>query len=104
MATYAHMGVPVNEKPANADYIEGGKVWATNPDDHPYQVEYLCFDADSPMHEDIRTKNHVAFWVDDVDAAIAGQKVISEPFNATDTLRVAFINDNGAIIEVMQNI
>ena len=59
MATYAHMGVPVANKPEGAFYIDGGKVWATDPDTHAYQVEYLCFDADSPMHEAIRTKNHV---------------------------------------------
>ena len=45
-----------------------------------------------------------AFWVDDLNAALAGHKVICDPFDATEELRVAFIDDKGAIIELMQKI
>ncbi len=102
MATFHHIGVPVSAKQEGAAYIEGGKVWATDPADHPYNVEYLFFESDTPMHELIQTKNHVAFMVEDLDAALVGKTVICDPFDATETLRVAFIEDRGAILELMQ--
>lgn len=103
-ATFHHFGVPTKEKSKGEFYIAAGGVNATSPDDHPFRVEFLRFDADSPMHEAIRTRPHAAFMVDDLDAALKGQNVITEPFNATETLRVAFIEDRGAVIELMQTI
>ena len=64
----------------------------------------LRFEENSPMHEDIINKPHAAFIVDDLKTALEGKNVIVEPFDATESLRVAFINDNGAVIELMQNI
>ncbi len=102
MATYHHFGVPSEKTYEGAAYIEGAKVYATSPDDHPFRVEYLRFEADSPMHEWVRTRPHAAFMVDDLDAALAGKTIIVEPFDATEELRVAFIADGDALIEVMQ--
>ncbi len=104
MATFHHFGVPTDQSFEGSAYIEGGKVYATNPEEHPYRVEFLKFDADSPMHELVRTKPHAAFMVDDLAAAVAGKNVIVEPFEATETLRVAFITDGDALIELMESI
>ena len=104
MSDFHHFGVPVNAKQENETYLEGAKVFITDPESHPYRVEFLRFEEDSPMHEDVINKPHAAFVVDDLQTAMEGKNVIIEPFDATDTLRVAFINDNGAIIELMQNI
>ncbi len=71
---------------------------------HPFRIEFLRFEPDSPMHADVINNPHAAFMVENLDAALEGQTVIIEPFDATETLRVAFINDNGAVIELMQNI
>jgi hypothetical protein len=102
--TFHHFGVPTSAKGEDEVYIAGGGVHATSPDAHPYRVEFLRFDADSPMHEAIRTRPHAAFVVDDLKAALEGQNVITEPFDATDTLRVAFIMDGDAVIELMEMI
>jgi hypothetical protein len=56
------------------------------------------------MHEDVINNPHAAFIVDDLTAALEGKNVIVDPFDATETLKVAFINDKGAVIELMQNI
>ncbi len=104
MATFHHFGVPTQAQSDKETYIEGGKVYATSPDDHPYRAEFLRFEADSPMHELVRTRPHAAFVVDDLAAALDGQNVIVDPFDATETLRVAFIADGDAVIELMENI
>ena len=102
-ATFHHFGVPTSAQNDNETYIEGGKVYATSPDAHPYRVEFLRFDADSPMHEAVINRPHAAFMVDDLNAALAGQNVIIEPFDATEELRVAFIMDGDAVIELMES-
>ena len=103
-ATFNHFGVPTKEKREGESYYEGAGVHGTSPDDHPYRVEYLRFDADCPMHEAIQTRPHAAFMVDDLNAALEGQNIITEPFDVTDTLRVAFIMDGDAVIELMQTV
>jgi hypothetical protein len=99
---FHHLGVPVSTTQENEIFIEGGKVHITDPEAHPYRVEYLRFEPDSPMPQDVQTKAHAAFMVDSLDAALKGQNVIIEPFDATEDLRVAFINDRGAVIELME--
>ena len=103
-ATFHHFGVPTHEQRSGETYIEGAKVYITDPDDHPYRVEFLRFEADSAMHERVRTCPHAAFMVEDLDRALEGRDVIVPPFDATDALRVAFITDGDAVIELMQNI
>ena len=102
MATkYHHFGVPTQKQSADETYLEGAKLFLTDPANHPYNVEFLRFEADSPMPEVIRTQPHAAFVVDDLDAALEGQNVVLEPFDANETTRVAFILDGDALIEVM---
>ena len=100
--TFHHFGVPVDTTQENEIYIKGAKVYITDAEAHPYCVEYLRFEEGSPMHADVQTKPHAAFKVDNLDEALQGQNVIIEPFDATEELRVAFINDSGAVIELME--
>jgi hypothetical protein len=101
-ATFHHFGVPTHEQRSGETYIEGARVYATDPNNHPYRVEFLRFEAGSAMHELVRTCPHAAFMVDDLDLALDGQNVIVPPFDATDALRVAFIADGHAVLELMQ--
>lgn len=104
MAQFHHFGVPTKTKQENEMYIEGVKLHLTDPESHPYSVEFLRFEDDSPMHADVINNPHAAFIVEDLAAALEGKNVIVEPFNATETLRVAFIKDNEAVIELMEKI
>lgn len=103
-ATFHHFGVPTQEEHSGETYLEGAKIHLTSPDIHPYRVEFLRFEAGSAMHELVQTRPHAAFMVADLDIALDGQNVIVPPFDASDTLRVAFITDGDAVIELMQNI
>ncbi len=101
-ATFHHFGVPTKKQAEKEDYIEGAKVYVTNADEHPFRIEFLRFEEGSPMHEAVQSNCHAAFMVDNLDAAIKGHNVIVEPFNATDSLRVAFIMDGDAVLELME--
>ena len=102
-AQFHHFGVPSNVKSEGESYIDGAKVFVTNPEVHPYRVEFLRFEADSPMPPEVCSQPHAAFIVPSLDKALEGQNVIIPPFDATEKLRCAFIKDGAAIIELMEN-
>ncbi len=69
---------------------------------NPYGVEWVRFDDDAPYPDLIKTVAHVAFEVDDLAEALEGKRVIIEPNSPSPGVLVAFIEDNGAPIELMQ--
>ena len=71
-------------------------------DDSVYRIEWMRFEAGCPLPEIVQNIPHVAFAVDDLDEAIKGKKVIIEPNSPSDGVVVAFIEDNGAPVELMQ--
>ncbi|MBP8128847.1 MAG: hypothetical protein KA184_04640 [Candidatus Hydrogenedentes bacterium] len=101
-ATFHHFGVPTSIKKGEETYLEGGKVYITDPEKHPFRVEFLRFDADSPLPAELQSGPHAAFLVDSLDEALKDQEVILPPFDATAELRCAFIKDGDALIEVME--
>jgi hypothetical protein len=67
-----------------------------------FGVEWMRFDPDSPLPELVRTVPHVAFRVDDLEAALAGREVLIAPNRPSPGVRVAFIVENGAPIEFLE--
>jgi hypothetical protein len=99
---YHHTGVVTDQKQPGEVYVEATKVWVTNPEDHPYLIEFLRFEPDTPVEPPVSDHCHTAYSVDDLEAAIEGKNVVLGPFDALDGLRVVFIEENGAVIEYMQ--
>lgn len=99
---FHHFGVPTTTKQENETYLEDLKLHITSPDDHPYKVEFLRFEESSPMPEQIRSQCHAAFEVENIDEAIKGYKVILAPLAVSPALKIAFIMDDRALIELMQ--
>ena len=101
-AKFHHFGVPTKRKIEGAAYMEGAKVHVTDPEKHPFKVEYVRFEAGNPFPKEVQTRSHAAFLVDNLDEALAGKKVIFPAVNASPTLRIAFILDGDAVIELME--
>ncbi|MCY3020104.1 MAG: hypothetical protein NTW87_13890 [Planctomycetota bacterium] len=101
-ARFHHFGVPTTRQIAGATYIEGAKVHVTDPGKHPYNVEFVRFEKGGPFPKEVQTRSHAAFMVDDLESAVKGQKVLVAPCDATPTLRIAFIMDGDAVLELMQ--
>ena len=99
---FHHIGVPTSEKREDSSYVKDGKVYVTDAQSHPYNIEFLYFEQDSPMPEIVKTTAHIAFMVDSVDEELKGKAVVCEPFDANESLRVAFFRDGDALIEVME--
>ena len=101
-AKFHHFGVPTTQQAGKEEYLEGAKVYITNADEHPFHIEFLRFDKDSPMHPDVQNTPHAGVMVDSRDEASQGRTVIVEPFDANPSLRVAFIKDGDAVLELME--
>lgn len=103
MREFDHIGVPTTDRQPQEMYVPATKVWVTDPAAHPYHIEYLRYEPDSPVTGPVREQVHIAFRVDDLEAAIQGEQVVLGPFQATEALRVVFIRKDGAVFEFMES-
>ena len=102
MREFHHIGLPTDDKQPGEVYVSDTKVWVTNPDDHPYRVEFLRFEPDSSVTGPVRDQPHIAFKVDDLQREIEGEEVLLGPFVPMEGLTVVFIHRDKAVVEFMQ--
>lgn len=102
MRQFHHIGLPTDESREGEYFVADTKVWVTDPRKHAYRVEFLRFEADSPVTGPVRDLPHVAYRVDDIEAELKGEQVLVEPFNPSPRCTVAFILKDGAVIEFMK--
>ena len=101
---YHHLGIPTDKKMPDESYIPQFKLYVSGFSDSPFGIEWMRYEADSPINKLIQTVPHIAFEVDDLDYELANRdlKVISEPNSHTEEIRVAMIEHNGAPIELIE--
>ena len=99
---YLHTGVPTAQEKNWVGYIAELGVHVSDPAADPFGIEWLKFDPNSSMDEAIQTKVHAAFQVDNLDAAVTGKKILLAPMTPMPGLRIAFIEHEGAVIELCQ--
>jgi len=99
---YHHVGIPTDRTLSEDDYAAEFKLYASGYERSPYGIEWMKFDPDCPLPELVKMVPHVAFVVDDLQAAIAGKEILIAPNSPADGITVAFIVDNGAPVEFLQ--
>ena len=97
-----HFGIPTTTPQPGEVYVEGLKVWLTNFNESPNKIEYLRFEEGSWMPELIQKVAHIAYEVDDLAAELDGAKVLVEPMPGGENLTIAFIEEEGIALELMQ--
>lgn len=98
---YHHVGIPTDQPREGEVYLPEFGMHVTGLADGPFGVEWLRFDADSPLPLLVRSQPHVAFVVDDLAAAIAGEEIVIEANSPSPGVTVAFIAHNGAPVELI---
>lgn len=68
----------------------------------PYGIEWMRFGPGCPVSELVRTVPHIAFEVDDLEAALKGEQLLGEVSSPSAGVRVAMILHNGAPVELLQ--
>lgn len=104
--SFHHIGLPTDTPQPHETWVEGGRLWISNPSRHPQRVEWLRY-ADEPADESqaaFRASPHIAYTVDDLDAAIAGKEIVVQPGEIGEPpfARAAFTREDGMIVEYLQ--
>ncbi len=100
---FEHIGLITDRKQAGEDFVESTRVWVTNPKEHPFHVEWLRYEPDSPVTGPVREQAHVAYSVENLQEASKGLRVLLEPFEVGGFVRVGFYEyQDGAVVELME--
>ncbi len=99
---YHHIGIPTKKPIEGEVYLKDYKLYHFGYEDSEFGIEWMRYEDDCPLPEIVKTLPHIAFEVDDIYKAIQGRKVIIEPNSPSEGNIVAFIEENGAPIELIQ--
>lgn len=99
---YHHLGIPTSVPRPGEVYLEQFKLHVSGFDTSPYGIEWMRFEPDSPISDLIKTVPHIAFEVNDLDAALVGRDILTEPNSPSVGARVAMIIHNGAPVELIE--
>ena len=98
---YHHLGIPVDTPTPNERYLPQLKMYVSGFETSPFGIEWMRFESDNPVDALIRRVPHLAFEVDDLEAALAKHafRLLAPPGSPSDGTRVAMIEHNGAPVE-----
>ncbi len=99
---YHHTGIPTRRRRPGERYLPGFKMYVSGFPESPYGVEWMRFEAASPVSKLVQTVPHVAFEVDDLDEALDGKHLLPLPGPPSPGVRVAMILDGGCPIELLE--
>jgi hypothetical protein len=101
---YHHLGIPTNKPIQGETYLPDYKLYFSGFDSSPFGIEWMRYEKDSPINEKIKTAPHIAFEVDNLDLELSRYNfnVITPPNSPGSGVRVAMIEHNGAIIELIE--
>ncbi len=99
---YHHLGVPTVTPRRGERHLPQLKMFVSGFEHSPFGIEWMRFEPGSPVSELVRTVPHLAFEVDDLDAAVAGRQLLGEVSSPAKGVRVAMFVDDGVPIEVVQ--
>ena len=102
MLRYHHLGIPTSECRPGERYLPDFGMHVSGYETSPFRIEWMRFDEDCPLPDLIQRVPHLAFEVDSLEAALEGIDVLIPPNSPSPGVLVAFVNDNGAPVELMQ--
>ena len=102
MRTLNHVGLITTEQKEGAVYNEGLSVWLTDYSKSPNKIEFLKFEEGSCMPELVQKQSHIAYTVPNLEEALQGCNVIFGPAVRDEHLTIAFIEEEGVSIELME--
>ena len=99
---FDHIGIPTSERFAGEIPLPHLKITVSDHQNNPFGIQWQRYWDDAPYPDLVQTVPHVAFEVDDLEAALDDQNVIIQPNSPSAGVIVAFIEVNGAPVELMQ--
>lgn len=102
MRTFNHVGLVTDTIPQGAFYNEGLSVWLTDFSKSPNKIEFLKFEPGSCIPELVQKQGHIAYTVPSLEEELKGKNVIFGPAVCDEHLTIAFIEEEGIAIELME--
>ena len=99
---FNHIGIPTVKKFDGEIRLDHLKMTVSDHKDNSYGIQWQRYDEDAPYPELVKTIAHVAFEVDSIAESIKNQKILIKPNSPSPGLTVAFIEINGAPVELME--
>ena len=99
---YHHIGIPCTEPRARELHVARLGVHVSGFETSPFGIEWMRYEPHCDVPAIVRTVPHIAFVVDDLDEALKGREILIAPNEPSPGVRVAFILDDGAPIELLQ--
>ena len=99
---YHHLGIPHSTPRDGEMHLGQLGVHVCGFETSTYGIEWMRFEAHCQVPEIVKTVPHLAFAVNNLDAALEGKQILIEPNSPSHGVRVAFILDDGAPIELLE--
>jgi hypothetical protein len=99
---YHHLGIPYTEPRAGETHLEHLGIHVRGFETSPFGIEWIRFDPHCLVPDIVRTVPHVAFAVDNLEEALEGKDILIPPNAPSSGVRVAFILDDGAPVELLE--
>ncbi len=99
---FEHVGLISEEPRPGERFVAATRVWRTDYLQHPLRIEWLRFEPDSPVPRPVSHMPHVAFRVDDIEAAARGLQVLLEPFDVGPRIVGFYQTPDGAVVELVK--
>ena len=99
---FDHIGIITDQSKDDETFVPATRVWITDFQKHPFRVEWIRYEADSPVTGPVREMPHVAYRVDDIQAAGRGMKVLLKPFDAGPRFAGFYQTADGAVVEFVK--
>jgi hypothetical protein len=102
MRRYHHLGIPTTEARPGERHLPEHKVFVVGHEQSEYGLEWMRFEEGAQTPELIRRMPHVAFEVSELDAELVGKELLIAPNSPSGGVRVAFILESGAPVELIE--
>lgn len=99
---FNHIGIPITGNFEGEIDLPHLKMTVSDHENNPYGIQWQRYWDDAPYPDLVKKVPHVAFVVEDIAAEIRGKKIIIKPNSPSEGLIVAFIEINGAPVELME--
>ncbi|MGB0123821.1 MAG: hypothetical protein WA419_03295 [Silvibacterium sp.] len=99
---FHHLDVPTQETKPGERFSASPGMHTSDSDCGLARVQWHRFDAESPLDPLIRSVPHPAFKVSNLDLAIAGRKLLLDPYEPIEGYRVAIVEDGGIPVELIE--
>ncbi|WP_226804065.1 VOC family protein [Amylibacter sp. SFDW26] len=99
---FNHIGIPTTDDFDGEIVLKHLGMTVSDHKNNPFGIQWQRYHDNAPYPDLVKTVPHVAFEVDNLAEALKGMTVIIEPNSPIDGLLVAFIEVNGAPVELME--